>query len=176
MTDTTKGSRRAFARFLGVNESAVRKAIAIGRIDVEPDGSIDFAKAHGQWHSRTDPARRRTPAPQVRSSDRHEVRDDNVHCLLDDFLDRLDHWREIHLENGPAEDISFEEATSGHVTPDMMLRRLRAGMPYVREGDWETGKGFVLRSAWEFDWQLVMLVLTGFYDRLGDRRALGIEG
>ena len=34
-------SRRAYARHRGVAENAVRKAIASGRIELEPDGTID---------------------------------------------------------------------------------------------------------------------------------------
>jgi len=51
-------SRRAYARHRGVAESAVRKAIATGRITLEPDGTIDPAKADRQWKAQTDPMRR----------------------------------------------------------------------------------------------------------------------
>lgn len=43
----------------GVSESAVRKAIASGRISVEADGTIDPAKADAQWDAQTDPAKQR---------------------------------------------------------------------------------------------------------------------
>lgn len=52
-------SRREYARLRGVAESAVRKAIATGRISVEADGTIDPVKADAQWDQRTDPARQR---------------------------------------------------------------------------------------------------------------------
>jgi hypothetical protein len=52
-------SRREYARLRGVSESAVRKAIAAGRITVEPDGTIDPEKADRQWDERTDPTRQR---------------------------------------------------------------------------------------------------------------------
>lgn len=52
-------SRRAYARHRGCAENAVRKAIASGRITLEPDGTIDPAKADAQWSANTDPARQR---------------------------------------------------------------------------------------------------------------------
>jgi hypothetical protein len=55
-------SRRAYARHRGCAESAVRKAIATGRITPEPDGTIDPAKADAQWAAQTDPSRQRKQA------------------------------------------------------------------------------------------------------------------
>ena len=52
-------SRRAYARHRGVAENAVRKAIASGRIELEPDGTIDPEKADRAWARRTDPAQQR---------------------------------------------------------------------------------------------------------------------
>ncbi|PRX27774.1 hypothetical protein SAMN05216257_1157 [Meinhardsimonia xiamenensis] len=52
-------SRRQYARHRGVSEMAVRKAIAAGRITLEPDGTIDPDKADRQWDERTDPAKTR---------------------------------------------------------------------------------------------------------------------
>jgi hypothetical protein len=59
-------SRRAYARHRGVAENAVRKALASGRISLEPDGTIDPVKADAAWARATDPAqqrRRREPQP-----------------------------------------------------------------------------------------------------------------
>lgn len=58
-------SRRAYAAHRGVGESAVRKAIASGRISVEPDGTIDPDKADAQWATQTDPAKQRGPHAQA---------------------------------------------------------------------------------------------------------------
>lgn len=58
-------SRRAYAAHRGVAESAVRKAIASGRITVEADGTIDPAKADAQWSTQTDPAKQRGPHAQA---------------------------------------------------------------------------------------------------------------
>ena len=40
--------------------------------------------------------------------------------------------------------------------PEQVLTWLRAGMPYVEAGDWETGEGFVLNSAWTLDWHVLV--------------------
>jgi len=57
-------SRRAYARYRGCSEKAVRKAIAAGRISVGVDDSLDPVEADKQWAANTDPARcmRRSPA------------------------------------------------------------------------------------------------------------------
>src|SRR5690625_4669429 len=54
-------SRRAYARHRRVSESAVRKALATGRITLEADGTIDPIKADAEWDSQTDPAKQRGP-------------------------------------------------------------------------------------------------------------------
>ena len=52
-------SRRAYAAHRGCSESAVRKALATGRIATEDDGTIDAATADLEWGARTDPAQQR---------------------------------------------------------------------------------------------------------------------
>jgi hypothetical protein len=65
-------SVRAYARHRGVSHTAVRKALANGRIVADADGAIDPAVADAQWASSTNlskprnsvigaPKRRRTP-------------------------------------------------------------------------------------------------------------------
>jgi hypothetical protein len=71
-------SRRAYARHRGVAENAVRKAIASGRITLEPDGTIDPEKADRDWAARTDPAQQRgTHAPSAPKPD-HEPGQDKA--------------------------------------------------------------------------------------------------
>jgi len=53
-------SLRKYAEHRGVSHPAVLKAIKVGRIVPEPDGTIDPAKADRQWDARTDPAQQRT--------------------------------------------------------------------------------------------------------------------
>ena len=50
-------SLREYARRRGVRHVAVMKAIKVGRITPEPDGSLDPVKADAQWDDQTDPAR-----------------------------------------------------------------------------------------------------------------------
>ncbi len=50
-------SRRAYAKHRGVSESAVRKAIATGRITLNKNGKIDAAVADAQWNANTDPSK-----------------------------------------------------------------------------------------------------------------------
>lgn len=57
-------SRREYARHRGCSESAVRKAIATGRIALEPDGTIDPEKADAQWAAMSDPAQQRGAAAE----------------------------------------------------------------------------------------------------------------
>jgi hypothetical protein len=60
-------SIRAYARHRGLkSDNAVRKAIAAGRITLEPDGKIDPEKADAEWAATTDPARQ--PGNRVPSS------------------------------------------------------------------------------------------------------------
>lgn len=58
-------SRREYAKRRGCSESAVRKAIASGRIVPEPDGTIDPDKADAQWATQTDPSQQRGPHAQA---------------------------------------------------------------------------------------------------------------
>lgn len=46
-------SRRQYGRHRGVSESAVRKALAVGRITANPDGTIDPVRADEQWAANT---------------------------------------------------------------------------------------------------------------------------
>lgn len=62
MTKKTGIGVREYARRRGVSHTAVGKAIRDGRITVEPDGSIDPAKADQQWDAQTNPAMRRGAA------------------------------------------------------------------------------------------------------------------
>lgn len=55
-------SNRKLAEALGVSETAVRKALAAGRISREADGSFDIAKVKRQWAGSTDAAQQRPAA------------------------------------------------------------------------------------------------------------------
>ncbi len=57
-------SIRAYARRRGVSHVAVLRAIKQGRVPVEPDGTIDPAKADAAWERSTDPGRAK-PKPKA---------------------------------------------------------------------------------------------------------------
>ncbi|PRX29015.1 hypothetical protein SAMN05216257_10496 [Meinhardsimonia xiamenensis] len=52
-------TKAEFAALRGVSRAAVNKAIASGRISLEPDGSIDPERAMREWDANTDPAKQR---------------------------------------------------------------------------------------------------------------------
>ena len=52
-------SMRAYARYRGVSDGAVRKAVSTGRITPNADGSIDVARADQEWQLNTDSAQQR---------------------------------------------------------------------------------------------------------------------
>ncbi len=58
-------SIRAYGRHRGVSDAAVRKAIKVGRITAESDGTIDPDKADAEWETNTDVAQQRKPVPQA---------------------------------------------------------------------------------------------------------------
>lgn len=66
-------SIRAYARHRGVSDAAVRKAIKTGRINPEPDGTLDPAKADTQWDRNTDGAQQRPPQRPVPQDATHPV-------------------------------------------------------------------------------------------------------
>ena len=68
-------SIRAYAAQRGVSHTAVRKAVSSGRLTLEPDGSIDAAKADRSWVQNTDPSKTREP-PKLKacSQRRHRCR------------------------------------------------------------------------------------------------------
>lgn len=61
-------SIRAYGRHRGVSDTAVRKAIATGRITALPDGTIDPARADAEWVANTTPADATSPARAARSA------------------------------------------------------------------------------------------------------------
>jgi len=59
-------SIRAYARQRGVSHVAVLRAIKQGRVILEPDGTVDAAKADASWERSSDPARRKPVAEKLR--------------------------------------------------------------------------------------------------------------
>lgn len=60
-------SIRAYGRHRGVSDTAVRKAIATGRITALADGTIDAARADAEWAASTTSAEAPVPRPAART-------------------------------------------------------------------------------------------------------------
>ncbi len=59
-------SIRAYARHRGVSHVAVLRAAKAGRVSLEPDGTIDPAKADIAWERSTDPGRSKAKAEKLK--------------------------------------------------------------------------------------------------------------
>ncbi len=72
-------SLREYARRRGVSHVAVMKAIKVGRITPEPDGSLDPAKVDAQWDDQTDPARAPARPEQTEETAPAETRSEEAY-------------------------------------------------------------------------------------------------
>ena len=114
-------SIRAYARHRGVSHVAVQKAIKAGRIPVEPDGTVDPAKADAAWKRTTDPGRTRKPEAARRAPG--SASGPRVKPVSEAALGSV---RETLKEQGlPAGKISFVEARTAHEIAKAHLARLR---------------------------------------------------
>mgnify|MGYP000063569344 FL=1 len=52
-------SMRAYARYRGISEGAVRKAVITGRITANADGTLDVDRTNEEWRRNTDPTQQR---------------------------------------------------------------------------------------------------------------------
>ncbi len=104
-------SIRAYARQRGVSHVAVLRAVKHGRVVLEPDGSVDAAKADASWERSSDPARRKLVAEKLRP-----VADSAVGSV-----------RETLKEQGlPASgNVTFVQARTAHEIAKAHLARLR---------------------------------------------------
>jgi hypothetical protein len=104
-------SIRAYARQRGVSHVAVLRAVKQGRITLEPDGTVDSAKADASWERSSDPARRKPPVEKLRP-----VADAAVGSV-----------RETLKEQGlPASgNVTFVQARTAHEIAKAHLARLR---------------------------------------------------
>ena len=103
-------SIRAYARHRGVSHVAVLRAVKQGRVSLEPDGTIDPAKADTSWERSTDPARPSQPSEKPRPV--AEVAVGSV--------------RETLKEQGPGRrQLSFVQARTAREIAKAHLTRLR---------------------------------------------------
>jgi hypothetical protein len=137
---------------LSVELGRDRRTVAAALSNIPPDGT---RQGHPAWYLSTaldvlDPK----PPPGRRT-----VRDDDRIGPLWHFASRLEAWEEIRALTPKTHPIGQIAADYG-VTVETVLGWLRAGLPYAQEGNWRTGEGFVLRSAWTFDWILALVCLA----------------
>ena len=135
---------------LAVEFDRDRRTVAKALAEVPPDGRL---KGHKAWFLST-----ALPVLEDLLSRSRRPDDDDHFGPLWHFASRVDGWEEIYSREKRTRTIE-EIAGEYRVEPEAVLVWLRAGMPYVQEGDWRTGGGFVLRPAWVFDWVLALLCL-----------------
>src|SRR5215210_3267487 len=109
-------SIRAYARHRGVSHVAVMRAIKVGRVPVEADGTIEPAKADAAWQRSTDPGRAKASAKRPAS--------ENLKPVADAALGSV---RETLKEQGlPAgSNVTFVQARTAHEIAKAHLARLR---------------------------------------------------
>ena len=109
-------SIRAYARHRGVSHVAVMRAIKVGRVPVEADGTIDPARADVAWQRSTDPGRAKSKPKQAPS--------ENLKPVGEAALGSV---RETLKEQGlPAgSNVTFVQARTAHEIAKAHLARLR---------------------------------------------------
>lgn len=156
-------SVNAIAAELDYDRRTVTKRLAT----VAPDGTVG---GHPAWHLDT-----------VLSvlNPRKEAPDVAPDGLIEMVTSRVRDWREIYVDSRtagePAGAVSVEAmAKSAGVEPEDVLTWLRAGCPYLTEGDWRTGAGFVLRFSWAAEWASLMLTRVTNANDWQAQKALGL--
>lgn len=107
-------SIRAYAKRRGVSHVAVLKASKAGRIPLEPDGTIDPAKADAAWSHSSDPSRSQPKAPSRQRT--HAVADVAVGSVRETL-------KEQGLPAGGS--VTFVQARTAHEIAKAHLARLR---------------------------------------------------
>ncbi len=110
-------SIRAYAKARGVSHVAVLKAAKAGRIPLEPDGTIDPAKADAAWQRSTDPGRSKAKAKPASAGEKLRPVGEAA----------LGSVRETLKEQGlPAGgNVTFVQARTAHEIAKAHLARLR---------------------------------------------------
>jgi hypothetical protein len=110
-------SVRAYARQRGVSHVAVLRAAKAGRIPLEPDGTIDAAKADAAWAQSSDPGRQ--PPASKRKVDAENLRPVTANAVGS--------VRDTLKEQGlPASgNVTFVQARTAHEIAKAHLARLR---------------------------------------------------
>jgi hypothetical protein len=142
--------------------SGDRRTVAKALSSVPKDGHISGEKA---WHLTT--ALRAILEPRPGGAQRFTEHNDIVARLED----RLEHPPILHSEI-PTLSVG-EYAGLTRQSASNVLKMLKAGMPFVEEGDWRTGEGFTLRLHWAMEWEVY---LTGCVFNMGRQDILARFG
>jgi hypothetical protein len=127
-------SINALATELDRDRRTVAKALA----NVPADGSLSGKPA---WFLDT--------ALRALRADVDSTRDQDP--LLWILVQRLENWRDVRAR--PHFDVSIESFAKLMCVPERnIVAWLRAGLPYAVEGNWASGRGFVLRPSWVIEW------------------------
>jgi hypothetical protein len=110
-------SIRAYARQRGVSHVAVLRAVKQGRVVLEPDGTIDAAKADAAWEQSSDPGRK--PPASKRKADAENLRPVTANAVGS--------VRETLKEQGLpfSGNLTFVQARTAHEIAKAHLARLR---------------------------------------------------
>ncbi|MBZ9748300.1 hypothetical protein LB516_24010 [Mesorhizobium sp. CO1-1-7] len=126
---------------LAVELGRDRRTVASALDRVVPDGIVKGGPHRG-WYLQTALKALKAEPPKPF---------DPTDGPLGTMLDRLAGWREIYSGEPPDLSIQDMAVIIGHPASSV-LTWLRAGLPYVKRGDFETGAGFTLRAPWLIDW------------------------
>ena len=155
-------------RLWSVNALAVelgrdRRTVAKVLDGVPPDGRL---KGHAAWYLEA--------ALSALNGNRATApRGDGLVTIM--LQDRVEAWGERDLSNGYGVDMGIDEfaAALGRDRAAVLVW-LKAGMPFATMGDWETGEGFVIKSHWAIDWQILTYVYAKNAGEMDAARALRI--
>jgi hypothetical protein len=119
-----------------------RRTIANALNAVPPDGKVGKYDA---WHIAT--------TLRCLEPERGKGWDGDMLPIVRHLYERIPNWKELHRRR--VEPMSFEDLHSTYNwEPEIVLTWVRAGMPYSKVGDWNTGKGFMFHPPHVFDWHL----------------------
>jgi hypothetical protein len=138
-----------------------RRTVAKVLDGVPPDG---YVNGHRRWHMATAVAAiarwRRGNEPDHGDWSERRV-------LLKVICGRLSEWQKRHDRRSTVLTVSGLADLLG-VEPETVLTWLRAGMPFIKRGDFKTGEGFLLRPSWTLEWVALLSIVA---DVTGDDQA-----
>lgn len=141
---------------LATELSRDRRTIAKALNRVVPDGELSGEKA---WFMTTALRALDRPKPQLPG---HQ--EDDFTSLL---LGRVKNWKQLYFRKELLALSVDETAACSDVRRADVLNWLRAGMPYLVEGNWATGEGFRIPVRWAMDWQVLV---SGYAAHSGQER------